>query len=112
MRQVGILAAAGLYALEHNVDRLAEDHANARRLAQALSKTGAFEPIEPQSNIVVADVVRGDVNDWLSAFQDAGLLAVGFGPKRLRMVTHLDVSSADIDEAIARIDRVAGAVVA
>jgi len=112
MRQAGILAAAGLYALEHNVDRLAEDHAHAQRLAEALAKTGAFVPIEPQSNIVVADVVRGDVDEWLRAFQDAGVLAVGFGPRRLRMVTHLDISSTSLDEAIARIDRVVGAVAA
>jgi len=112
MRQAGVLAAAGLYALEHNVDRLAEDHAHAQRLAEALAKTGAFVPIEPQSNIVVADVVRGDVDEWLRAFQDAGVLAVGFGPRRLRMVTHLDISSTSLDEAIARIDRVVGAVAA
>ena len=112
MRQVGILAAAGMYALEHNVDRLAEDHVNARQLAQGLSKTGAFAPIEPQSNIVVADVVRGEVDVWLRRLAEHGVLAVGFGPQRLRMVTHLDVSAADVEEAVSRIERIAGVVAA
>ena len=110
MRQVGILAAAGLYALEHNVDRLAEDHANAKRLAAGLSRIGPFVPNEPQSNIVVADVASGDLESWLRAFREAGVLAVAFGPQRMRMVTHLDVSTADIDEALRRIERVVGAV--
>jgi len=112
MRQVGILAASGLYALEHNVERLGDDHANARRLAQGLSKTGAFAPIEPQSNIVVADVVRGEVDVWLRRLAEHGVLAVGFGPQRLRMVTHLDVSAADVEEAVSRIERIAGVVAA
>lgn len=112
MRQVGILAAAGLYALEHNVDRLAEDHANARRLADGLREFDAFAPNEPQTNIVVADVLRGDLDDWLAAFRDAGVLAVGFGAQRMRLVTHLDISTADVDEALARIKRSIGAVAA
>jgi len=112
MRQAGILAAAGLYALEHNVDRLAEDHVNARLLAQGLSKTGAFAPIEPHSNIVVADIVRGEVDVWLRRLAEHGVLAVAFGPQRLRMVTHLDVSAADVEEAVSRIERIAGVVAA
>ncbi len=108
MRQVGILAAAGLYALEHNIERLAEDHANAARLAEGLRRIGAFTPNTPQTNIVVADVVRGDLDAWLRAFRDAGVLAVAFGPQRMRLVTHLDVSATDVEEALARIERVAG----
>ncbi len=110
MRQVGILAAAGIYALEHNVDRMTEDHANAKKLASGLGRLGAFAPNQPESNIVVADVTRGDLDEWLKAFSEAGVLAVGFGPQRMRMVTHLDVSSADIDEALRRVERVVGAV--
>ncbi len=107
MRQVGILAAAGLYALEHNAGRLGEDHANANRLAAGLRQFEAFVPNEPQTNIVVVDVVRGTVDGWLAALREAGVLAVAFGPRRLRMVTHLDVTTSDVDEALARIARTA-----
>jgi threonine aldolase len=112
MRQAGVLAAAAIYALEHNIDRLSEDHANAARLADGLRRFDAFVSNRPQTNIVVADVVRGDLDVWLTAFREAGLLAVAFGPQRMRMVTHIDVSSADIEEAIARIERTAGVVAA
>lgn len=110
MRQAGILAGAGLFALEHNVARLADDHANARRLAEGLGRFEAFAPNSPQTNIVVADVVRGSLAGWLAAFQEEGLLAVAFGPKRMRMVTHINVSSAHIDEALRRIGRAVSAV--
>jgi threonine aldolase len=110
MRQAGILAAAGIYALEHNVERMAEDHANAKRLADGLRRLGAFAPIAPQSNIVVADVTRGDLDAWLTSFAEAGVLAVGFGPQRMRMVTHLDVSEADVDDALKRIEQILGVV--
>jgi threonine aldolase len=110
MRQVGILAAAGIYALENNVERMAEDNANARRLAAGVARFEAFAPNDPQTNIVVADVTRGELDDWLAAFRDVGVLAVAFGPQRMRMVTHLDVSPADIEEALARIERAVGVV--
>ncbi|MEO9256586.1 MAG: GntG family PLP-dependent aldolase, partial [Tepidiformaceae bacterium] len=110
MRQVGILAAAAIYALEHNVDRMNEDNVNARRLAEGLGRFGVFAPNAPQTNIVVADITRGDLDVWLTAFREAGVLAVGFGPQRMRMVTHLDISSADIEEALSRIERAVGVV--
>jgi threonine aldolase len=110
MRQVGIVAAAGLHAFDHNVDRLAEDHANARRLADGLRELEVFRPNHPTSNIVVADVLRGDLNEWLAAFRDAGVLAVAFGPQRMRLVTHINISRGDIDEALTRIARAAEAV--
>lgn len=110
MRQVGILAAAAIYALEHNIDRMAEDNANARRLAEGLGRFASFSPNDPQTNIVVADITRGDLDAWLDAFREAGILAVGFGPQRMRMVTHLDISSADIEDALARIERTVGVV--
>jgi len=110
MRQVGVLAAAGLFALEHNVERMTDDHDNAARLADGLRELDAFAPNRPETNIVVADVIRGDLTDWLRAFSDAGVLAVPFGPQKLRMVTHINISRVEIDEALARIQRVAGAV--
>ena len=110
MRQAGILAAAGIYALENNINRLAQDHANAVRLAEGLRRVEAFVPNRPETNIVVADVVRGDLDTWLAAFREAGLLAVAFGAQRLRMVTHIEVSADDIEEAIARIERTAAVV--
>lgn len=110
MRQAGILAAAGLYALDHNIDRIAEDHENARALADGLRELGPFRPNVPETNIVVADVVGGRLGDWLAAFEEAGVRAVAFGPQRLRMVTHIDISRADIDEALRRIQTAVGVV--
>jgi threonine aldolase len=110
MRQAGILAAAGIYALEHNIDRLAEDHANARRLAEGLRKFEPFLPGVPETNIVVLDFLRGTVDAWLEAFRGAGVLAVPFGPQRARLVTHIDITSDDIEEALRRIAPVVEAV--
>lgn len=105
MRQVGVLAAAGLYALEHNVARMADDHENARRLAAAFRPYEAFSPNTPETNIVVVDVLRGSVNGWLHALAQAGVLAVAFGPRRIRLVTHLNISSDDVDEVVLRLER-------
>ena len=110
MRQAGILAAAGIYAIDRNLQRLAADHENARLLADGLRELGPFRPNTPQTNIVVADVVAGRLSDWLAAFEREGILAVAFGPQRMRLVTHLDVARADIDEALSRIQRMIGAV--
>jgi threonine aldolase len=102
MRQSGILAAAALYALDHNLGRIAEDHANAKRLAAGLRGHPAVAPLEPDSNIVMLDLTRErDTSDAVIPRLAAhGVLVVAFGPKRLRAVTHLDVSAADIDQAI------------
>jgi threonine aldolase len=112
MRQAGVLAAAGLYALEHNVERLEADHRNARRLAAGLRRHAAFSVTEPETNIVVVRASGQSVAEWLDQLKDAGVLAVPFGSGRFRMVTHLDVNEADIDEALGRIDRVMGAAAA
>ncbi len=107
MRQAGVLAAAALYALDHHIERLAEDHENARLLARGLRELGPFEPNEPQTNIVVVEVREGTVEGWLESFRSVGVLAVPFGPNRFRMVTHLDVTRSDIEEALRRIRSVA-----
>jgi len=94
MRQVGVLAAAGLYALENNVERLAEDHANAERLAKGLREAG-FDVEGPYTNMVFVKIPSG-MEDHL----DRNGIKVLKGP-RLRLVTHLDVDAAGIDRALA-----------
>lgn len=102
MRQVGVLAAAGLYALEHHVERLVEDHVRARRLAETLAEHPAFEiDLETvQTNILVASVREASrADEVLERLRDGGLLAGSMGPGRIRFVTHLDVDDADLDRA-------------
>ena len=101
MRQVGILAAAGLYALEHNVERLADDHANARALARGLSQIKGMEVQQPETNLVFFKPdgagVSGD--KMVQALQKSGvLLAMMDG--RIRACTHLDVSAGMIEETV------------
>lgn len=102
MRQSGILAAAGLYALEHNLGRIAEDHTHARRLADGLAGHPNVKPLAPETNIVMLDLVREkDTADTvIPKLAERGVKVVPFGPKRLRAVTHLDVRASDIDRAI------------
>ena len=96
MRQAGILAAAGLYALEHQVQRLADDHANARLLADGLREAGySVEPVK--TNMVYAQV--GDRAEALKAFAAERGIKLG-AASRLRMVTHLDVSRAQIEQVV------------
>jgi len=101
MRQSGILAAAGLYALEHNLPRLAEDHAHARLFAERLGASRALRPLLPDSNIVMLDLARdADSADAVANRLAAeGLLVVPFGQKRLRAVAHLDVGRREIERA-------------
>lgn len=106
MRQAGIIAAAGIYALEHNIRRLAEDHMHATMLAEGIGKYEAFEVASPQTNIVLVDIVKGSLGEWVQGLQEAGVLVVPFGPARFRMVTHINASTDDIQEALKRIDRV------
>jgi threonine aldolase len=101
MRQVGILAAAGLVALETMVDRLAEDHENARTLGEALAEMpGAAVDLESvQTNMVFAELA--DAPRVAAEAERQGLLALAFGRRTLRLVTHYGVSSQDIQRAIA-----------
>jgi threonine aldolase len=97
MRQVGILAAAGLYALEHNVERLSEDHANAERLAAGLAALGLqVDPV--QTNMVFVKVPAASVEALKRHLAAQGVTAL-VGPKT-RLVTHLDVDAAGIDRAV------------
>jgi len=109
MRQVGIIAAAGLYAVKNNIGRLAEDHANAKSLAQDLNELDLFDIdlSRVETNIVVANITTNhSVDTVLARMKDAGVLAVPFGPKRIRMVTHLGITHADCEEALQRIKKV------
>jgi threonine aldolase len=97
MRQVGILAAAGLYALEHNVDRLAEDHANAERLARGLAALGLkVDPV--QTNMVFVQVPKEAMDGLGQHLERNGVAALPGA--RMRLVTHLDVDAAGIDRAL------------
>ena len=104
MRQVGIIAAAGLHALEHHVERLAEDHANARRLAVGLEKLGFDVNPFPETNIVMFGAE--DTSGFLREVSARGVSMLSLSESRLRAVTHLDVSEADIDDALDRISEV------
>ena len=99
MRQAGVLAAAAQYALDHNVARLADDHALARRLAQGLEGLPGVSVEAPQTNIVFADVSGPKAAGVVEHLKSHGVLATGL--YRLRFVTHLDVDAAGIDRAIA-----------
>jgi len=109
MRQVGIIAAAGLYAVKNNIDRLAEDHANAKLLAEGLNGLGPFhiDMDRVETNIVVANISSDQtVESLLARMKDAGVLAVPFGPQRIRFVAHLDITRSDCDEALERIGKI------
>ena len=100
MRQAGIVAAGALYALEHHVDRLAEDHANARRLAEGLAALPGVEldPAMVDTNIVVFAVP--DAPAFVAALEDAGVVMGALDARRVRAVTHLDVDAGGIERAL------------
>jgi threonine aldolase len=93
MRQVGVLAAAGLYALDHHLDRMADDHAHARLIAEACG----VDPASVPTNIVVIDVPSAP--DLVAAAADQGVRVGAVGPQRVRLLTHLDVTREDAETA-------------
>ena len=108
LRQAGILAAAGIHALDHHRDRLPEDHARARRLATMAAGIDGLRVIEPDTNIVMFDVTRDDrsAGDVAAALAARGVLMVPFTPTRVRAVTHLDVDDYGIERAAAALAEV------
>ncbi len=108
MRQAGVIAAAALYAFEHNVERLAEDHERARKLADGLREAGyTVEP--PETNLVLVEVERPD--EFLEALAREGVLGTPGKPGFARLCTHLDVGDEEIDTAVEAAARItAGAV--
>jgi threonine aldolase len=109
-RQAGILAAAGIYALDHHLDRLQEDHHNAKRLARglALIKNIIIHPEEVETNILYCDVspTGRSAQEIASALRQRGILVHPTGKSLIRLVTHLDVSFEDIDEALQGMEEV------
>jgi threonine aldolase len=99
MRQVGLLAAAANHALDHHVERLAQDHALARRLAEGLAALPGLTVTPPDTNIVFVQVADGRGAALLAHLQSRGVLATGL--IGLRFVTHLDVDAAGVDHAVA-----------
>jgi threonine aldolase len=106
MRQAGTIAAAGLYALDHNVERLAEDHENARALADGLAQIPGVEidPAAVETNIVLFRVP--DPLGLIKSLAGDVELSPADGGRRVRAVTHMDVSRAEIDQALTRIQQV------
>jgi threonine aldolase len=99
MRQVGVLAAAGLVALETMVPRLAEDHAHARLLADALGRCRGARPARAQTNIAVAELDTPRAEEVVGRLRERGVLASALGTATLRLVTHRDVSRAQCERA-------------
>ncbi len=104
MRQAGILAAAALYALDHNIERLAEDHAHAHRLAEALAELPGIrlDPRTVETNILIFEIDPrlATAADWVARLHERGVWLLATAPNKARAVTHLDVSAAQIDYAI------------
>jgi threonine aldolase len=103
MRQAGIIAAGGVHALRHHVARLADDHANARRLAEGLAALPgiALDPKSVETNIVFFELTgRLDAAAAVERLLARGVRVGALGPRTIRAVTHLDVSAAQIERAL------------
>ena len=102
MRQAGFLAAAGIYALDNHIERLADDHANAKSLASALKDAPFVSSVMPvETNIVLFDVTPNyNADQVVRAFEAKGVLCNSTSTKTIRFVTHLDISTTMVDEAI------------
>jgi threonine aldolase len=109
MRQAGIIAAACLYALDHHVERLADDHANARHLAEGLAQIPGIDldPTTVETNIVWFDVTgRIGAGEVAASLKEQGILIGDYGQRRMRAVTHLDVDRAGVDTGLQTLARV------
>jgi threonine aldolase len=112
MRQVGIIAAAGIYALEHHLERLKEDHRNAKRLAVGLKelKGVSIDPKHVETNIIIFDVTHTGMtgSQVAEAMKKEGVLIHAFGKTQIRLVTHLDVNAEDIETTLKAFKKVLG----
>jgi threonine aldolase len=104
MRQAGVLAAAGILALTEMVDRLAEDHAHARQLAEGLAAIPglALDPARVRTNIVYFDIAREGMtaSQLVEGLQREGVRMLASGPRKVRAVTHYEVTGAGIEQAL------------
>lgn len=102
MRQAGIIAAGGLYALKNNIERLKDDHKHARMLGEALESTSWIREVVPVDTNIVVGVLENaeNLDSVLAKLANHGILAMDFGPGMIRMVTHLDITKDDIDKTI------------
>ena len=111
MRQAGIIAAGALYAMENNIERLAEDHANAQVLARAIRQSEGLtlQPDAVDTNILIShvDPSLGTASEFVDAMRVEGILAMATAPQLIRLVTHLDVSAEQVAKACEVIKRVA-----
>jgi threonine aldolase len=107
MRQAGLLAAAGLFALRHNFQRLTHDHRRARSLATEIGEIEGLAAGQPDTNIVMVDLVdrRLEAEQVLRSLEAHGVRMAQFGPRRLRAVTHLDVVDEDVARAVQALRR-------
>jgi threonine aldolase len=114
MRQAGIMAAAGIVALEHMVDRLAEDHRRARRIAEGLHAIDPrlTDPLLVETNIIMLEIGHSgaDAKSWISALEKHGLKAGAWSRKSLRLVTHRHIDDAAVEQAVAIVKAVATAM--
>ena len=110
MRQSGILAAAGIHALEHHRSRLADDHRRAKTLARGAGEIPGIGVEEPDTNIVMLDFLDPglSLDQVLAALAESGVMLVRFGPRRLRAVTHMDIDDEGIGLALEVLGRAVG----
>ena len=102
MRQAGYLAAAGIYALDNNIERLKDDHRRAEIIGATLGKCGFVEDVVPIETNIIIFKLNGKYSDdqFLQLLEDKGILAVGFGPQTIRFVTHLDFTDDMLEDVI------------
>jgi threonine aldolase len=112
MRQAGFLAAAALFALDHHVERIAEDHVNARTLAEQLAGISGLsvDPAEVETNLVYFDISpsRGTAQEFCAALAEFGVLMLADGPQRARAVTHLNISADQVAQTVRHIEHALG----
>ncbi|MFZ1691614.1 MAG: GntG family PLP-dependent aldolase [Flavobacteriales bacterium] len=108
MRQAGLLAAAGLHALEHHVQRLALDHDHAKRIGHAVGAMAWCERVMPvDTNIVIYDLKDGrSAKEHAAQLEEKGIRCFAIGPQQIRMVTHLDITADDVDRTIAALNTI------
>ncbi len=110
MRQAGVIAAGALWALDHHRERLAEDHANARRLAEGIAATPGLQidPATVETNIVIFRTTAMPAADLVARLQEVGVAVLATAPDAIRAVTHLDVTAAQVEEALAALGKAMG----